>query len=243
MGPDASLPGQRCPHRTGGDAPAAEYAGRASHRQPAHFRAPDGRRSGGAGRDPLLVRRQRSSGRRERRHGRQPHRLLEPPPPRSSLRACGTGPRRFRRIRRRPLLDVEERAPRPAGTGGKPGRESEHGANGPRPRLQRCRRSGIHCHHHLPEAPGMPRHRRKSHARKESRRLHPHRDRHRARRHRASRRRGADRPGAHRQRPGPEPRRLERRDPVRVLRVRRPLSPGPRGLERKRRRRSARRHP
>ena len=118
MGPDASLPGQRCPHRTGGDAPAAEYAGRASHRQPAHFRAPDGRRSGGAGRDPLLVRRQRSSGRRERRHGRQPHRLLEPPPPRSSLRACGTGPRRFRRIRRRPRLDVEERAPRPAGTGG-----------------------------------------------------------------------------------------------------------------------------
>ena len=92
--------------------------GALSHRQPAHFRAPDGRRSGGAGRDPLFVRRQRSSGRRERRHGRQPHRLLESPPPRSSLRACGTGPRRFRRIRRRPRLDVEERAPRPAGTGG-----------------------------------------------------------------------------------------------------------------------------
>ena len=101
----------------GGGPPAAEYPGRPSNRQPAHRRTPDRRRSGSAGRNPLLVRRERPSGRRERRHGREPRRVHQPPPPRPPIRARGAGPFRLGPIRRRPRLDVEERAPRPAGAG------------------------------------------------------------------------------------------------------------------------------
>ena len=118
MGAAPSLPGQRRPHRTGRRATAAEHPGPPSDRQPAYLRTPDGRRSRGAGRNPLLVRRQRPSGRRERRDRGPRRRLLQSPSPRSPLCPCGAGPPRVRRIRRPPRVDVEERASRPAGTGG-----------------------------------------------------------------------------------------------------------------------------
>ena len=169
-----------------------------SDRQPAHRRTPDRRRSGSAGRNPCSRAARTPSGRRERRHGREPRRVHQPPAPR---------PRYAHAVPGRPgsggfddvLVWMSKNVLLGRLIRAAPGREwsTNHGSAGGDaggPVLQ----VATTCM----KRRKPPRRGRRSHARKESRRIHAHRNRHRARRRRIARRRGPHRPGAHRERKG-----------------------------------------